>query len=1618
MNIASEKAKKIEKIQAFSASRIARTERADVKRFIAAFYYTAAPEEFANASIKSLFFRAHSMWLLGTKRTAGKPLIKIFNPSIKQNGGEGLHTVIQIINDDMPFLVDSITGGLATTQKIGIHLLHHPIFQVQRKASGTRIKTIASSAKGKGRKRAGIRESYIHIEIDRQRSAGALKKIKDELDLILSDVRLAVDDWPKMISKANDTIAACDDCSPNLNKKLVKEAQRFIRWLIDDHFTFLGYREYRLDGNPKSTKLKAVRGSGLGVLRDPTHYVLRGPKGLTAVSEEIREFLRRPVPIIITKANVRTRVHRPVHMDYIGIKTFDKNGKVIGERRFVGLFTSQSYGRSAQEVPYLRLKIKKVQDRALYGAGSHEGKTITHIIETFPRDELFQIGENELWSVCMGVMQLMERPKAKAFIRSDKFERFVSALVYVPRDKYNSTLRVAIAKILCDAYQGEVSAYFAQLSEDALARWHFIIRTKPGAVPKADHDDINQKIQEAAKDWKENLEEALIERYGEEQGGTIFACYGNSFSVAYNEAFLPYQAVHDIELIGRVRNELDLQFSLYKLLKDPRDMLRLKIYGPQSLVPLSDCLPMLENLGLKVISEHAYELQGKARGCIHDFTLKSAYGTAVDVDAVQKNVEHLLSKVWRGEIENDNFNALTIKAGLPADKIIILRAYSRYLRQIGITFSQSYIEDCLVEHALIARQLVKLFETMFSPPFKNREKRERRAKSVVRAIRKSLNRVLVLDHDRILRGYLRAIKATVRTNFYQAAYLKSTGQTGEPAFSLKIHSRHIEDVPKPRPYAEIFVYSPRFEGVHLRNGPIARGGLRWSDRREDFRTEVMGLVKAQQVKNSIIVPVGAKGGFVPKRLSKLSHRDSILKEGEGCYRSFIVSLLSLTDNLVGGKVKAPLGVMCWDNPDPYFVVAADKGTATFSDIANEIAEKNDFWLGDAFASGGSNGYDHKKMGITARGAWVSVERHFREMGINLATDPITVIGIGDMSGDVFGNGMLLSKHIKLKAAFDHRHIFFDPDPDPATSFEERERLFYLPRSSWAEYEPKLISKGGGIYPRSLKTIVLNDAFQTFLSVDTTELTPAEVIHLILQARADLLWIGGIGTYVKAKAERNNEVGDRANDVLRINAGDLRVKVIGEGGNLGFTQQARIEFAASGGRINTDFVDNSAGVDCSDKEVNIKILLSDAVQSGRLEKKKRNRLLASMTKDVSRIVLEDNYLQTQAISIAQAQAITAREQQAGLLRLLEKDAGLDREIENLPSDEQISELAVAGVGLTRPELAVLTSYAKMSLNDVLQPSELLDDPILQAELEWGFPKALHDQFSDELSRHRLRREIIATTLANEVINRAGLTFVYDVKEETGLAVDEIAAAFLLVREAFTLGKLWPAIDALDYKVTADTQIRMHMDIAEFVKHQAIWFLHNSPRPLKICRLAEKYGKELSALMHSPDKILGPLAQKNYKAGWQALKEKGVPADVARSVASLSAMGASCDIVNVALKLERGVEEVGKAYYGLGHQIGFDWLGQEARRTAIEDHWDQLAAHAIIDDLADQQRELTRHVLTKGKGMSSNAAVSKWLKDNKVTLIRSEKLMSDLKSSGQVNIARLGFAARHIRSILPL
>ncbi len=1570
-------------------------------------YANTPPEELAAAGVEAVLGPVVALWKLAQQRPPGETRIRVYNPQQERDGWSSPHTAIDIVNDDMPFLLASTSGELQQRQR-RTHMVLHPVLGVERDPAGQLLRLLPP--------REGAAESWMHLEIDRETTGETgLEALAARLHDVLSEVRLVVDDWQPMAAKAAAIESRLRQTPPPLDRGEVEEAAEFLRWLADNHFTFLGYRGYVLDRRDGAEYLRLEPGSGLGALREVTRGAEQ--RSDAPLPDYLSRFLNQRELLIITKASRRAEVHRPVHMDSIGIRRFDEQGKVVGEDRFLGLFTSTAYSSSAQTIPVLRRKLRRITERAAFNPGSHDAKALAHVLESFPRDELFQISEDDLVRVALGILQLSQRQRVALFLRKDEFERFISALVYVPRDRYTFELRERLGKILEQELGGEVTAFYTQVGDAALARVHFIVRTTPGQLREVNVREVEARLAAAARTWREDLREQLVAARGEEAGLQQLATWEEAFPAVYRDRFDAREALADADVIAALlAGGEEMTARLYRGDAMPAGHMRIKLYLAGRQIMLTDALPLLEDLGVRVEEELPFEVRPGAPLAagtavwVHDFALVAGEEMGVSFAAAKPLVEETLRRVWRGDLENGVLNRLVLAAGLEWREVGLLRAYSRYLRQVGMTFSQTYIARTMVQYWALSQLLVRLFRTLFDPA--HRADFRSRAAGVLAEIRQKLEDVQSLDEDRILRGFLTVVKETLRTNFFQR---ETTGEP-KPFLSFKLDSRSIRQLPDPKPKFEIFVYSPRVEGVHLRGGMVARGGIRWSDRREDFRTEILGLLKAQMVKNAVIVPVGAKGGFVVKRPPAAGGREAQLAEGIECYKTLIRGMLDLTDNIVGGEVVHPADVVRRDGDDTYLVVAADKGTATFSDIANGVAGEHGFWLGDAFASGGSAGYDHKKMGITAKGAWEAVKRHFRELGRDVQSEPFTCVGVGDMSGDVFGNGMLLSPHTRLLAAFDHRHILIDPDPDEAKSLQERQWLFEQPRSSWADYDPQALSAGGGIYERGAKQISVSDEAAAALGLAKKKLTPNELVQAILTADVDLLWLGGIGTFVKAAKERHGDVGDRANDATRVDANRLRCKVVGEGANLGFTQRARIEFALGGGRINTDAIDNSAGVDTSDHEVNIKIALNPAVAAGKLTLDGRNSLLRQMTDEVASLVLRDNYLQTQAISLTETRSAELLDQQVRMIRAFEKSGRLDRRLECLPDDEEIRQRAAQRRGLVRPELAVLLAYAKIALYEDLLASDVPDDPLLAEDLLRYFPAPMVAGFRDEIEHHRLRREIVATFITNSTVNRVGPSFVFRMIEATGRSSQEVARAYTITRDAFELRRVWAAIEALDTKVPAEVQLKLMLEVSVLTEHATLWFLQRYDQALDVSRVVGTFRPALRELGREIDAMLPPGPRRELRRRAREYGRQGVPEKLAHQVAAMRALVAGTDVVRLATAVEAPAPAVARVYFGVGERLGLEWLRAAVGRAKIETPWQRAATEGLLDDLSLHQVAIAWQVLAEaGRKAEWKEALAAWEGRHAAEVARLDKLLEELRGAESVDVAMLVVADRQLQGL---
>ena len=1517
-------------------------------------------------------------------------------------GAAPVASVIEILNDDMPFLVDSVMSEVQT-RDCTVKLVLHPIFKTKRSATG-----VLTAVTGPGDKQwQQGQESFIQIVID-PIDDDAARALLAEIDRVLGQVRAAVADWRPMLQRVREVIETYRSAALPVSEAERQESIALLEWLEAGNFTFLGVREFKLTGSVEAGVLDVMPDRGLGLLRDPEVRVLRRGTDQPHLTPEVRRFYLQPTILTVSKANTLAKVHRRAYLDYVGAKTFDADGQVTGEVRIVGLFTSAAYTRSVRAIPFLRRKADRVVAASGFPPDSHNGKALLNVIETFPRDELFQIPVDQLETWALEILDLDLRPRVRVFPRIDEFDRFVTALVYVPRDRFSTDVRQRIATLLADAYQGTLASFTPHFMEGPLVRIHFVISRNEGPTPRPDRSQLEEKVRGIVQSWQDRFSQ--IVRAGQGGGAAAFiAKYGDAFSAAYREAFGPERALQDIGRIEGLSEAAPVAIDFYADDSGKPGRLRVALYRLGESIPLSDRVPVLENLGFRVIDERSYALRPDLGGTprdvrLHDMVLETRDGAPVVLGSDDVRLEQAFLAVWNGEADNDGYNRLILAAGLDWQQAEVLRSFGSYLRQIRVPFGPGYVAQTLTAHAGVTKLLMDLFASRFDPKRQGSvEQRAKDAAAIKVRIEEALATIPSLDEDRILRHVLNLIQATLRTSFYRR------DEAGErlPALAFKIRSPEVDGMPEPRPFAEIWVYAPRVEGVHLRFAPIARGGIRWSDRAQDFRTEVLGLVKAQQVKNTVIVPQGAKGGFLPKRMPQKGDREAVMKEGIASYEIFVSALLDLTDNIVDDKIVPPRDVVRYDGDDPYLVVAADKGTATFSDIANGIAGRRGFWLGDAFASGGSAGYDHKKMGITARGAWECVTRHFHELGHDIAKTPFRVIGVGDMSGDVFGNGMLLEKTIKLVAAFDHRDIFIDPEPEPARSFAERKRLFELPRSSWQDYDKKLISKGGGVFARTAKSIPLSSEMQRLLGTAAAAMTPAELMRSILKAPADLLWLGGIGTYVRASTETDEQVGDRANDAIRITGAELAVKVVGEGANLGLTQRGRIEFARKGGKLNTDFIDNSAGVNSSDQEVNIKIAFGPAIRGGKLNLEKRNKILASMTDEVAQACLENNHQQSLAISLAESRGLADVGFQMRLMRDLEKEGVLDRALESLPADLQLAERIKVGEALRRPELAVLLSYAKISLSRHLLESTLPDDPHLAGLLVAYFPKTMQQNFRPEIAAHRLRREIIATRLTNDVINRGGASFVVRLEEESGHTPATVVTAYAAAVSVLGLDALWSEIDRLDVTVPADIQLELYRETQDVLRRQSGWFLRRTRLSAGLSDLVETYRRGFD--------LYRPLAIEGLAGSAEVARfaGAGVPEDLARRVASLDRLAGGADITAVAQSSGKPVAELATVYDQIGAYFRLDTLRQSAEALQLTDYYDRLAVNSTVSILSDAQRAVLENIIQAGNGKQPR--FKSWLDRNGRAAERAKAGLDEIIDSGAPTLARLTVAAAQLRDL---
>ncbi len=1567
--------------------------------FVRQYYRWVPAEDLARRSEDELYGSGVAQWRLARIRRPGETNLRVLNPTVERDGFQSPRTVAQIVSDDMPFIVDSVTIELGR-EGHSIDLVIHPVIKVRRDAAGRMLEVIASDAEAPD----AIAESVLHAEVVREPDPERLEQLRAGIERVLDEVRAAVEDWRQMRDRMLELAAGLERGAPRNGSAEVGEAVAYLKWVADGHFTFLAYREYDLVGRGGQVGVEAIEGSGLGILR------LRPASSFKPLRPNAIELARSRNPLILTKANSRATVHRPAYLDYIGVMRFGEHGEVVGEHRFLGLYSSTAYRTSPLEVPVVRGKVQAVLKRAAFPPASHDGKDLLEILQTLPRESLLQITADQLFEIAIGLLGLGERPWVRLFVWSDPLDRFVSCLVTIPRDRYNTDNRERIGRVLLEAFSGRQLDWTVHLSESVLARVTYVMRCTDGVPDDYDLEALGGRLVRLIRAWTDDLRAALVAEHGEQQGLRLYRRYRDAFRPAYRSDTDAATAVRDIARLEQMRDGEGANINLYSPGQPGGEALRCKLYSTGD-VSLSDVLPTFEHMGARVVDERPYRIdpEGSDPVWIYDFGLRLR---AEGVESVRGLFEAAFLDARRGTLEDGGLNALVLAAVLPGREVTVLRAIAKYLRQAGIAYSDVYIERTLVGHPDIARLLVKMFLAKLDPDRSGSDLAQR----LDTAIEKAIDGVPRLDEDRILRNFLAVVRATVRTS-----YFRNESDAPPEYLSFKLEPETVPAVAEPRPRFEIFVYSPRFEGVHLRGGKVARGGIRWSNRPEDYRTEVLGLAKAQMIKNALIVPVGAKGGFVLKRPPE--DPNALREEAIACYRLYLAGLLDLTDNIRDREVVGPERVVRYDEDDPYLVVAADKGTATFSDLANEVAGQYDFWLGDAFASGGSHGYDHKQMGVTARGAWEAVKRHFRELGVDVQTEPFTVVGIGDMSGDVFGNGMLLSRQIRLIAAFDHRHVFLDPDPDPEGSFAERKRLFERGTGTWADYDSSAISEGGGVHSREQKSIGITPQVAEALSIDAEECTPPELIRAILRAPVDLLWGGGIGTYVKASSEENSDVDDKANDGVRVDGRELRCRVVGEGGNLGFTQRGRIEYAIAGGpeqrggAINTDSIDNVGGVNASDHEVNIKILLDGLVAAGELTVEQRNELLVEMTDAVAEQVRYGSYTQTQALSLDRAEAPGMIDVHARLIRRLEQVAGLKRELEFLPSDEEIADRKAAHQGLVSPELAIVMAYAKIFLFGRLLESDLPDDEDLFGDLKGYFPQPLPDRYAEEMRDHRLRREIVATALANQLVERVGTTFAFRVADETDASPVLLARGYAVAREVFEMRSFWDAVQGLDNQIDAQIQIEMLIEGRRLVERATRWLVENQTDPIRIGETARRFEAGARLLAESLPEVLDDAGRDRFETDLARLRDAGVPARLAARAAGMRWLPAAFDVVAVAIEVDADRRLVMDAHFGLGAQLEVNWLRDRITELPRTNRWESLTRAALRDDLTAIHRRLTAQVLSGAPGdAGAERAIEVWWEAHEDAIQRWLATAADIRTARIYDTTTLPVALRELRALV--
>ncbi|MCP5312397.1 MAG: NAD-glutamate dehydrogenase [Chromatiaceae bacterium] len=1578
-------------------------EAEQIERLLQIYFRHIAPGDLAEHDPQDLLGALISQWRLMQRRRPDEAIVRVYNPDQEENGWRSDDTIVEIVAPDMPFLVDSVSAAL-NRRHLTIHLTIHPVFGVSRDSSGHLNAVYDVNAADE----MSTAEAVIQMHLDRQPQE-MLGELQTLVSQVIGDVTRATSDWLKMRRLAEQLQCELESPRDAVSPEELDEARAFLNWMINDHFLFIAACTFDATDDQGPQHLTLVDGSGLGVLR-----VGDGARDLAGqwISGLAVDLSASVEELIVTKANARSTVHRPAYMDCVAIKRRDAQGEVIGLHCLIGLFSSAAYNTPPRQIPILRQKVERVFSGAQVAPKSHSGRVIANILDNFPRDTLFQIGASDLLETTLGVLSLQERQRTRLFMVREPFGRFYTCLVYLPRERYSREVRIAIQSILVEALGGTDVVFETQFSESILARVHFVVRIPPGSEPEFDLEELETRVVEVSTTWQDGLRTALFGQVDETLAARYLRDYAQAFPGGYREDFHPRIAVSDIQRIEQARATGRIELHLYHPATESVEQLHVRIYALEDPLSLSQVIPILEHMGLSVYGERPYRVRHPAGAVwIHDFATRNATGNEEVSDDVRKLFVDTFHRVWEGDVDNDGFNGLVLRAGLSWREALLFRAYSRYQHQIKVPYTQAYSVAVLNRHPQVVQLLFRLFQLRFSPGAGSTASEEEAA---VKQFESLLEQVSSLDEDRILRSFLNLIRSTLRTNFYR----QWDGAAGRPYLSLKIDPRHVDGMPLPMPMYEVFVFAAHMEGVHLRGGPVARGGLRWSDRMEDYRTEVLGLMKAQMVKNAVIVPVGSKGGFVVKNALASDDREQRMQKGITAYRTLLRGMLDLTDNLVGRELVPPPDVKRCDGDDPYLVVAADKGTATFSDIANQVAAEYGFWLGDAFASGGSAGYDHKAMGITARGAWESVKRSFRELGLDTQATPFSVIGIGDMSGDVFGNGMLLSPHIRLVGAFNHLHIFLDPDPDPATSFAERSRLFGLPRSAWSDYDRSLISAGGGVYARDAKSVPITSEVQRLLGVKATRLPPNELIRAMLRSPVDLLWNGGIGTYVKATTESHEQARDKANDAVRVDAPELRCRVVGEGGNLGFTQLARVEFALQGGQVYTDAIDNSGGVDCSDHEVNIKILLDKIVTDGDLTSKQRNQLLVDMTDEVAGLVLADNYAQTQIISIVNAGGVQRMYEQARFMDLLEQKGGFNRQLEGLPDKKALTERLALGQGLSKPEIAVLLAYSKMNYFEAVVESDIPDDPFVLDRLIGYFPKRLGEQFAGEIAEHRLRREIVATAVAGSLVDHVGPGIGFRVREEVGTDIAGVVRAYLIACAIFDTDSLWRRVEELDNQVSAAVQIEMLANIGEFLEQVLTSVLRSFKACLDMQALTERFRAGATELWDAMPRPLAAQDKAEFERRVRRLTRAGVPRELAQSVSNLVPMASALDIVAVAHATQTDIAAAAWVHSALNHTLELEWIARQITALSVQTHWHLLARTKLQAALNRHHRDLTAEVLrSRKRERSPRGILEHWTYENHAMLERHEQIIGEFKAGNVFDFAVLSLVVAGVGELLP-